>query len=405
MSSDDDETMVCASRAKGEYGLTEDDLDGLPCTRTRNPHYRNAPSMRLYCLNDVLAAKAKRESPEELEAARRVAEAAREAKAKVRRASAAAAIAAARRHAAATAELAAMPPGTQVAGVPQDVLELIVACLAKKNDGVVGSSRFRETFAARAQDLASASLACRELRAAVLVAGWPELDREAESETPELPRQPALTKSMRALARGDGVDLLKMVDLRALGRALDVPPQLSTKAELADRIRRVGLGLPDGRPMGAAACPFAALAVLHERKTGFWNDRIRLFCGDDTDKVLARSGVAFAPLGPVARNLAAASRALARCFAGADGPARYCAVRREIARELEVNQARRYLETKRRMESMNTKQVKRTGGESTKECACGNSVSAKCSGGRCGRCCDDAACSYHNRSIVPQPFN
>ncbi len=52
---------ITASRAKGEYGLTDDDLDALGCECVRNPHYRSAPPMRLYDLADVeSAAEAKR---------------------------------------------------------------------------------------------------------------------------------------------------------------------------------------------------------------------------------------------------------------------------------------------------------------------------------------------------------
>ncbi len=385
------EKMICMSRAKGQYGLTEEDLGHLECTYVRNPHYRNAPSMRLYLLADVLAAKAMRDTPEAIEAARCAAESARSAKAAVRRAAADAAIAASRRYVAAAAGLAAMPPGTQVAGVPQDVLEIVVACLVQTEP----CTRFRETFAACAQDLASASLACRELRAAVLFAGWPELERAAECSTGHA-RDSVVqhAPTLRALARGDDDAGLKMTALRATGRALGIPPQLSTKAELAARIRRVGLGLPDGRPMGGAACPFAALAVLQER-----NSMAPTFDDCNVDEVLRSAGIA--PLETPRRNLASAARALARCFGGADGPARYRLALDGIVLERRGLQARRMVELAERIEKRQSqaKRKEETQRDTTMiRCPCRNPISARCLVKRCGRCCDDASCSYHMSS-------
>ncbi|KAI8918339.1 hypothetical protein DFJ77DRAFT_291075 [Powellomyces hirtus] len=45
---DDEDTRMVATTAKTVYYLTENDLNTLECTRVPNPHYRSAPSMRLY---------------------------------------------------------------------------------------------------------------------------------------------------------------------------------------------------------------------------------------------------------------------------------------------------------------------------------------------------------------------
>lgn len=47
---------ICASIAKSEYGLSETDLDILPCWRVSNPHYRSAAPMRLYEESAVISA-------------------------------------------------------------------------------------------------------------------------------------------------------------------------------------------------------------------------------------------------------------------------------------------------------------------------------------------------------------
>lgn len=47
---------VTASTAKKDHGLSERDLQRLPCREVRNPHYRCAAPMRLYPLRDVYEA-------------------------------------------------------------------------------------------------------------------------------------------------------------------------------------------------------------------------------------------------------------------------------------------------------------------------------------------------------------
>lgn len=45
---------ICASTAKADFKLTDRDLDSIGCEYVRNPHYRCAPSMRLYLLSDII---------------------------------------------------------------------------------------------------------------------------------------------------------------------------------------------------------------------------------------------------------------------------------------------------------------------------------------------------------------
>jgi hypothetical protein len=47
---------VCASRAKSQYKLSEQDLGRLICALVRNPHYSSQAPMRLYNLAEVVEA-------------------------------------------------------------------------------------------------------------------------------------------------------------------------------------------------------------------------------------------------------------------------------------------------------------------------------------------------------------
>lgn len=214
---------ITASRAKGEYGLNESDLDQLDCDLVRNPHYRSAAPMRLYLMTDVQAAAetkrqiaAMRPTPEQVAQERQI------------RAKAAAAEAAARVLALGSecqnhdGRLAGCTP------LSIDAWVAILSALARDRDCI------RDTCVVAA-DMCKAALVCRDLRLASIDAlRWlqrtdvtpvapltpcPSADLEIAAQDPQsmtIPRLKAVCSELQLHVTGTKAVLIMRI-LDALG--------------------------------------------------------------------------------------------------------------------------------------------------------------------------------------------
>ena len=50
------ESTITKTEAKQDFRLNDKDLANLPCSVRRNPYYRCAPPMKIYCLQDIVTA-------------------------------------------------------------------------------------------------------------------------------------------------------------------------------------------------------------------------------------------------------------------------------------------------------------------------------------------------------------
>jgi hypothetical protein len=231
-------TRITASRAKGEFGLTEDDLDGLGCEHVRNPHYRSAAPMRLYELAEVES------MVETKRAARAAAFSARESDAARKRELAAASRAAARARVAGF-----QPPRPPEAGSTPLPVHLWTAVLASLKDRC--NAVYDACLAAR--DVCSAAMACRDLRAAAGDALCGML--------PGASSAPGGAKLAQALSQPGR---MAKADLRAVCAQLQLPLS-GNKPELIVRILDA-LGMDRPSPVHAARVPAALLLEARRQR-------------------------------------------------------------------------------------------------------------------------------------------
>ena len=149
----DSAAKITASRAKGEFGLNDNDLSELDCILVRNPHYRSAACMRLYVLSDVEAASdAKKASAAAREAGREDVRAEKLLKAKASAKAAAALVAS-----------LCLPTPASTEGSTVLPVEIWFDILSK----VVEFETLREEFACHiARDVINAGMVCRDMRIA-----------------------------------------------------------------------------------------------------------------------------------------------------------------------------------------------------------------------------------------------
>lgn len=255
--------------------------------------------------------------------------------------------------------------------LPQDVFELIVSEL-------VNTSRkdpsFRQTFAARAQDLASLCMVCSELRSAVIATGWPMLEAEAiEMEKTYVHNMSRHAETLMVLVSSPSASVdLSMKMLQSVAQDLSVAPLYGTKGQLVHRILVDGLGLPKGRPIIHSKCPFVVLQLNKERK---WRETstIKVRICHETSQ---RRGVL---------SVAVVSKVLARRFSGVDGPSMYRARGDALVTEDAVR--RRTVPPWMRVHF-------------EKHCECGNAFSNACVRKQCSVCCRDPACVRHTSPSV-----
>ena len=364
-----DPVMICSTWAKSQYGLSEADLSTLECHLKRNPYYRTAAPMRLYALEDVERVSDYKRSPEGLAEAVRVKEAARlqaerarlEADERLRRQT--------EQHALSSTHMASLQTGSQMT-LPQDVLELIATSLATSS---LADPSFRRTFATRVQDLASLCMACSEFRSAVIGGGWATLEAEATQANMLAMAPYAETLTTLVSSTSASVDL-SMKALRSVAQALDVSPLNGTKLQLTHRIRVDGLGLPDGRPLVAAKCPFVVLQLRKERKRLSLQPTMEVrICRETHSTVSSVAGV---------------STTLARRFSGVDGLTRYRACVDEL-RERDCKIANESLKCAAAFRARQRQDA------AANKCGCGNIFSSACVQRQCKACCRDPTCRRH----------
>jgi hypothetical protein len=359
--------LLCASRARYEFRLTERDLRDLPCRLTHNRRRSDGPPTRLYeraALLEAAAAKLERER----HAAEHAAETAAARRAERRRTAAVEARDRAARLAAAPSRVADAVDTL----LPPDLWRDILGRLVR------GACPLLWGPSALAHALASAACTCRELRAAVSRDGWPALAARLTFED-----HLASDEELRALGDCLASPARPLDAWRRACRAL----RLRVSGNKAQLQLRVLDGLRLAGPSGVPAA--VLLSVRAEAQLPMpWHACMARPPVWDALRDLPDLPDPGTAAGTPGRK---AARALLRERYG-DLAGVLAAVERESAARREAVERDHAAELERRRASL---AAVAAANERLGLCACGNARAAACVALACGRCCAVPVCARH----------
>nr|WP_294564167.1 hypothetical protein [uncultured Rhodopila sp.] len=356
---------LCASLAKATYDLTDRHLLSLSFQEARNPHYRNAPPMRLYLEDEVIALSNRVEEQRqyEIEHAAEIA-ADKLAAAKERRA-AAAAEAKAFVSKFEGVRLADSLMGQSDLPLPHDFLRSVVDCLAAgyEPDGVRGAGVV-------ARDLLNISSACSDLRVVVRQHGLPALGA----------RVPALADA--DIHRWDDVirdpNAFKLPHLKRAAKALGE----HTTGNKPEIIVRVLSALGARHPVDA---PANLLKAMHDER-GTYNETSRV---RGLLRQLVQCGHPKAGMALMQKSTATMQ---AEILPFAETLDDLVALHAQHWDE----HMRRYREAIAALDAVRQQRMATRRGQSI-TCECGMSAAKACVFRKCGNCCRAGFCARHGR--------